>query len=146
MGDLVGRDDPHDAPRPANVLVRTCVGSAASVIEPLLSTYADDPEMGELIGMFVGELPKRLAELEASAAAHDCAALARLAHQIKGAAGGYGYGSITDAARALETLARESAAAPLASAERVRAVLDELTALCGRAVTGLQRIKTPART
>jgi HPt (histidine-containing phosphotransfer) domain-containing protein len=56
-------------------------------------------------------------------------ALQRLAHQLKGAAGGYGFAPITDAAARVEE-ALVSGAAP----EHVQPHLDELFALCARAV------------
>ena len=54
--------------------------------------------------------------------------VARIAHQIKGSAGGYGFPTITEAAERLEKAARGPE--PAAS---VPASVDPLLALCGRA-------------
>lgn len=75
----------------------------------LVSTLASDPDMRDLVEMFVGDLPGRVAAMEAALAAADCVALSRLSHQLKGAAGGYGFPAITDAARTLEASARAQA-------------------------------------
>jgi HPt (histidine-containing phosphotransfer) domain-containing protein len=71
-------------------------------MEPLVSTFADDPAMTDLIPKFLGMLGERLNAMRAALAASDLATVRTLAHQIKGAAGGYGYPSISRAAAALE--------------------------------------------
>jgi CHASE3 domain sensor protein/CheY-like chemotaxis protein len=53
----------------------------------LVSELADDEDMLELIEMFVGDFPDRIAELERAIDERDIAELARLAHQLKGSAG-----------------------------------------------------------
>ena len=65
---------------------------------PLLSDFASDPDMLELVEMFVAEMPQRVAAIEKAVSDSDTASIASLAHQLKGAAGGYGFGCITDAA------------------------------------------------
>ncbi|MDB5100544.1 MAG: Hpt domain protein [Cyanobacteria bacterium RYN_339] len=71
-------------------------------MEPLASTFADDPDMAELVPIFVGMLPDRMAAMRASLAAGDLDALRVTAHQLKGAAGGYGFAPIGHAAATLE--------------------------------------------
>ena len=73
---------------------------------PVVSELANDPDMAELVEMFVNELPDRTAAIQKALADQDLEALGRLAHQLKGSAGGYGFPSITDAAKALEAGAR----------------------------------------
>jgi CheY-like chemotaxis protein len=68
---------------------------------PLHSTLADDPQLGEVIPRFVRGLGARAAALQDAAEKHDFANLRRLAHQLKGAAGGYGFAPITAAAEHL---------------------------------------------
>lgn len=75
--------------------------------EQIFSSYAGDPEMRELIAYFVGELPTRMKALEAAWAAADVASIARLAHQLKGSAGGFGFDVIGVAARELEASAAD---------------------------------------
>ena len=102
-------------------------GSESEPGVPIYSEFADDAEMMELVAMFVGELPDRIAAMAAAAERDDLAGVAHFAHQIKGAAGGYGFPQITEAATALETCAR--AADPAAT----RDALDALATLCQRA-------------
>ena len=76
---------------------------------PLVSRFADDPMLGDLVEEFVDHLPARLAELEAAAAEADLQRLAVLTHQLKGSAGTHGFDPLSVAARRLETDAKESA-------------------------------------
>ena len=77
--------------------------------DPLVSELADDPDMIELIQAFVGDLPGRLAAVEKTLAEQTLEDLARLAHQLKGAAGGYGFPQISDAASRLESSVKAGA-------------------------------------
>ena len=58
--------------------------------------------MRPIVAMFLAELPKRITGFEAAVQASDLVQFKRLTHQMKGAAGGYGYPSITQAAISLE--------------------------------------------
>jgi HPt (histidine-containing phosphotransfer) domain-containing protein len=100
--------------------------------DPLISDLASDAQMLELVRAFIGELPDRIHALESSARDHDLATLATLAHQLKGAAGGYGYPQITQAARGVELAARTQA-----EADRLQLQVDALINLCHRATAGL---------
>ena len=75
----------------------------------IVSELADDMEMTELVERFVGTLPGHAARLEDALAANDRETIRRLAHQLKGAGGGYGFPCITTAASRLEQEAREGA-------------------------------------
>jgi signal transduction histidine kinase/HPt (histidine-containing phosphotransfer) domain-containing protein len=106
----------------------TIMGEAVQSKAPLVSDLAGDPDMAELVEMFVDELPARVSAIQSSLASQDFDALQRLAHQLKGSAGGYGFPTITDAAKTLEQNLK--AARDLsAMAEQVR----ELADLCSRA-------------
>lgn len=94
----------------------------------IVSEYHDDPDMLDLVQGFVAELPNRVQAMEARLRESDLAALTSLAHQLRGAAGGYGFPSITNAAEALERSARTNAAA-----DQVAADLRQLAELCRRA-------------
>ncbi len=75
--------------------------------QPLLySELRDDPDFTELIDAFLAGLPAKVERLEHARSTGGLLDLARLAHQLKGAAGGYGYPSISDAARHVEQHAR----------------------------------------
>lgn len=95
---------------------------------PLVSELADDPDMLELLELFLGELPDRMSALAEALDAQDTETVTRLAHQLKGAGGGYGYPKITDDAKRLECAARDGE--PIG---RLRAHFDALAETCHRA-------------
>ncbi len=76
-------------------------------MEPIRSIYEDDPDMMEIVVEFVGELPQRVADLECYYEAGETSQLQTLAHQLKGAGGGYGFPQITEAAASLEQALKE---------------------------------------
>jgi CheY-like chemotaxis protein len=79
--------------------------SIAAPLPAIVSTFADDPDMLEIIRPFVASLPERIAALLTAAKASDTVQLGRLAHQLKGAGGGYGFPQITEAAERVEAAA-----------------------------------------
>jgi HPt (histidine-containing phosphotransfer) domain-containing protein len=94
---------------------------------PVYSTLAADPMLGELVDLFMQEMPERINALETLAEARDWNQLARTAHQLKGAAGSYGFAEVTPCAARLEAAAREAR-----HDEAILLALDELLALCRR--------------
>ncbi|MFG0330252.1 MAG: ATP-binding protein [Phycisphaerales bacterium] len=114
--------------------------TTSSGLEPLLSEFADEEDMVELIDGFLGELPDRLYKLDQAAREADLAVIASLAHQLKGAAGGYGFTPITEASRSLEQRAKSGD--PI---EEVRDAVAELRKLCQRAVNGRSQQQSGAR-
>jgi len=100
----------------------------ASPQAPLLSDYADDPEMLELVEMFVGEMPDRITSIEQAVRESDLSTLTKLAHQLKGAAGGYGFNSITEAAAGVEQMAKAEK-----ELQEIEGSISELLTLCRRA-------------
>lgn len=104
---------------------------------PIQSTLASDPDMVDLIAMFVEELPKRTSQLEDLVNKGELAQLKRMAHQLKGACGGYGFPDVGRAAASLEELLL--AVSPDTREEelkRVRLQVDELVGLCRRVSNG----------
>jgi len=71
-------------------------------MEPIRSVYEDDPDMAEIVEEFAAELPGRASEIEQAVASSDHQKLRTLAHQLKGAGGGYGFDRITEVAAVLE--------------------------------------------
>jgi HPt (histidine-containing phosphotransfer) domain-containing protein len=63
--------------------------------------------MLELVAGFIAKLPGRIAALEAASAEPAAGELRTLAHQMKGAAGSYGFSQISEAARELEAALSE---------------------------------------
>ncbi|MCC6437748.1 MAG: response regulator [Acidimicrobiales bacterium] len=72
---------------------------------PLASTYSGDPDMEPLIRDFVDELPVRLEEMEQALDRGDRDRIRRVAHQLRGAGGAYGFASVTDCGKTLEEAA-----------------------------------------
>ena len=70
------------------------------------STLGGDPDMAELVEMFVDEMPDRISTLQELMAAGDWEELGRFAHQMKGACGSYGFDQLTPLAERLEKSAR----------------------------------------
>ena len=101
---------------------------------PLLSAFADDPDMIELVELFVRELPDRIAAIHRALESRDLQALATLAHQLKGAAGGYGYGTITASAQMVEDLTKAETEAEEQAAS-VHDAVDHLVKLMNRAAS-----------
>ncbi len=97
---------------------------------PLRSQYADDPEMKELVEMFVAELPDRLRALREAWAEGRLDVLQRMAHQLRGSSGGYGFPDIGDAASRVERALSDSASS---GAETLKREIDALSSLCDRA-------------
>ncbi|HEY1957236.1 MAG TPA: ATP-binding protein [Polyangiaceae bacterium] len=118
-------------------VAESAAGGAAQAphvaLAPLTSTLADDAEIADLVQDFARALPARSKEIADAASSGDFPALARLAHQLKGSAGSYGYDVITDAARAVEDAAR-------GSDERVALsdAVATLGTLCRRAHAGVE--------
>lgn len=71
-------------------------------LEPLFSVYENDPDVGEIVAVFVAEMPDRKDELVRAANAGDADEAARIAHQLKGASGGYGFGPLGEIAASAE--------------------------------------------
>jgi HPt (histidine-containing phosphotransfer) domain-containing protein len=69
---------------------------------PIHSSYECDPELRDLVIHFVDELDQRVETIRSAFLSEDAAALQRISHQLKGAAGGYGFDSIGDSAARLE--------------------------------------------
>lgn len=66
------------------------------------SEFADDPDMHGIVFLFVSELPQRIASVQAALAASEWEHLRTLAHQLKGAAGGYGFPQLGAAAAVID--------------------------------------------
>ncbi|MFH1919429.1 MAG: Hpt domain-containing protein [Planctomycetota bacterium] len=99
--------------------------------EPLYSPLSEDPDLRDIVEMFIEEMPDRTARLLDRLNASDWEGLRRLSHQLKGAAGSYGFGPVTDSAARVEEAVRESS-----PEEEIRRLVDDLVSLCGRAQVG----------
>lgn len=97
---------------------------------PIFSTMGDDPGMRELVEEFVDGLQGRIRSLEVAVATDDVEGLVRLAHQLKGASGGYGFDEISETAAKLEQSAKQAESVMDAARE-----VEALISVCRRATT-----------
>ncbi|MGD0525928.1 MAG: ATP-binding protein, partial [Polyangiaceae bacterium] len=104
------------------------IGRTVAAGEVVRSTFADDDDMREIVDLFVQELPERSSAIVRASKDGDVGTLKRLAHQLAGAAGGYGFPGITTAARAVEEALAEGLHGP-AYESRIEA----LASMCRRA-------------
>ena len=94
---------------------------------PIQSDFNGDPEMRELIDLFVSQMPAKADKLSDLFHGQQIDDLKRLAHQLKGAAGGYGFGIISEAAAQLEQSIKAEE-----ELDQVRTQVDQLIDLCQR--------------
>ncbi len=99
--------------------------------EYVYSALAADPELGEIVEMFVEEMPGRVATLLDHFNKKDWDGLRQTAHQLKGAAGSYGFGIISPSAGKLETVLRDGE-----PEHHIYEAITELVNLCGRVRSG----------
>ncbi len=106
-------------------------GSGQPDDESAIVSTLDDPELASLIGPFVAGLPERFDAMRHALQASCWQDLGRLAHQLKGAGGGYGFADVTTVSAALEQ------AAGRADVEGASLALNDLQSLCRRMIRGL---------
>lgn len=98
----------------------------------IYSRLASDPDLREIVDMFVEEMPGRVAVLTNQVRAADWDGLRRTAHQLKGAAGSYGFDVISPAAGRVESAVQDGE-----PEQQIRATVEELVELCNRTRCGL---------
>ena len=95
----------------------------------------DEDFLGEIIGIFLSDMPLRISELETGVATGETDKFMRAAHSIKGSAANLGALRLQDSAERLEKQARHTGPAGLASC--VAEVKDEYN----RARIELERLR-----
>ncbi|MBN2477382.1 MAG: Hpt domain-containing protein [Pirellulales bacterium] len=103
----------------------------ATDTQPLYSSLGGDPDLGEIVDLFVEEMPDRIATLLHQAETSDWENLRRTAHQLKGAAGSYGFDPISPHAAKLEDAIRDGE-----PHQQIRCAVEELVEICKRARGG----------
>ena len=98
---------------------------------PLISSKADHPVLADLLEDFVDELPQRSEKIQNALHGDDLQCVIDLAHQLKGAAGIYGFDPIAAMARKINKLATRGA-----DRDQIQTAVTELTELCTRATHG----------
>lgn len=102
---------------------------------PLRSELSGDPDMADLIGLFLAELPKRVESLTQAWRAREFETIHRLAHQLKGSSAGYGFPAIGTAAAKVEDCIRpkDLQHPHHVQVDELAHQVQELIALCHRA-------------
>lgn len=106
------------------------MNSTVPIKAPVISELAGREEMRLLLEEFVRALPGKAAALARMVQNDNFTELARLAHQLRGSAGGYGFPIITRAAARLEEAARLKT-----DLEVIAISVDEICDLCNRATS-----------
>ena len=106
---------------PGDHLMESCTANG----QFLFSTLAEDPDLAEIVEMFVDEMPERVETILNCFQSEDWEGLRRASHQLKGAAGSYGFPSITPCAGVLEAAVKQAR-----PETEIRKAVDELVAMC----------------
>jgi two-component system CheB/CheR fusion protein len=93
------------------------------------SLLADDPFIGPLVSTFLENLPHRMADLHQAERDENWPRVADLAHQMAGAAGGYGFPELGRVAASIEAEAKSQP-----SQQALRPLLAAFDAICKRAI------------
>jgi histidine phosphotransfer protein HptB len=99
-----------------------------------LRELGGDEFLREILGIYLEDTPKRLADLVAAAAAADVPSYVRAAHTIKGSSSNVGAAAVRQVAEELERRAKSE---PIAALDGLRAELAETFA---RTAVGLRAI------
>ena len=137
LGDAIDRNLSNGKKRqlsPASVQEVTVSKDAKQakqdVPETICSEYADDADLVDLIDEFAVGLEADVESMRKALENGDHDGLRRLAHQMKGAGGSYGYPMLTEAAKAIEEAAKAE------DAKAGTLALDKLEVLCHAVVRG----------
>lgn len=103
----------------------------ANAAELLYSSLGSDPDLAELVDLFVEEMPDRVAAMLDQLDKSDWQGLRRTAHQLAGAAGSYGFDTISPCAAEVENAVRQNE-----PEERIRGAVDELVSMCNQVRAG----------
>ncbi len=98
----------------------------------IYSRLADDPDLREIVDMFAEEMPDRIATLLDQLNKGDWESLRRTAHQLKGAAGSYGFDAVSPSAGKVESALMKNE-----PEEQIRTLVDALVEMCCRVRGGL---------
>ncbi len=107
---------------------------AATGGPPVRSQFASDPEMRELVEMFVGELPQRMQALTEALKAQQWDVVHRISHQLKGASAGYGFPTVGTAAAKVEDVVKSGPISTQQSLTQLVESVNQLTGLCKRVI------------
>ena len=99
--------------------------------QAVYSQFESDPDLKELVELFIEEMPGRVANIVAQHESGNLEELLRTTHQLMGAAGGYGFDQVTPYAGILESKIQGGG-----TVEEIRGAVDDLVTLCQRLRVG----------
>jgi HPt (histidine-containing phosphotransfer) domain-containing protein len=103
-------------------------------LQPIRSLFANDDVISEILPDFVRNLSGYVDKMRAAIERGDKVQAARVCHDLKGTAGGYGYPQISASAQLLEeTLKTE------AETTHQMLLVDQIATLCQQALVGLDQ-------
>jgi CheY-like chemotaxis protein len=94
------------------------------------SEWTDDPELAKILDEFVEGLPVKMTAMRQAIDNNCFDEVRRIAHQLKGTGGGYGYPALTESARGLENAAQAECR------ESTLLALIQLNTLCQAVIAG----------
>ena len=94
------------------------------------SEFSNDPDMTELIDMFVDEMPERISAIAACLRDQRLTELQTIAHQLKGSGSGYGFEAVSLVAGQLESSLKTHV-----DLEAIQDEVDALIDVCRRLAT-----------
>jgi HPt (histidine-containing phosphotransfer) domain-containing protein len=96
------------------------------------SELGGDPDLGELVEMFVDEMPDRISTLNELGDTKNWESLRRTAHQLKGSGGSYGFDVVSTHAARLEASCKTDDPVE----DQILSLLGDLVDLCSRIRAG----------
>ena len=103
-------------------------------IEPIFSTYVNDPDFTDLLEDFAKGLSERVHKMQVALQHNDIGQVEDLAHKLNGVAGFVGYPALSKAAKALEYIAAQGS-----DVEAVKLALNKLHSMCKSVLAGIKR-------
>ena len=101
-----------------------------SANDALKSEFANDPDLCDIVTMFVDELPSRVDAIKTAFHKGDMETIRTMTHQLRGSAGGYGFTPIGDVAGEIEMESFNEEADISALYE----MIEDLATICGAAI------------
>jgi signal transduction histidine kinase/DNA-binding response OmpR family regulator len=118
----LGQSTKSEHPMQEPVTQKSLVIAQADSTGPIRSTLMNYPGLANIINEFIADLPDIVQQLETLSRQHDMDRLRRLAHQLRGACGGFGFDCITDVAAKAEDAIRSSQP-PLAISNSINSLI-----------------------
>jgi len=103
---------------------------------PIKSEFAGDPDMGDLVELFLQELPGRMGAAARAWESGEMETVQRISHQLRGSSAGYGYAMLGTAAGAVEDLIRGSVPPLTARTPRLEVLFRTFEGFAARVMAG----------